>query len=76
MDRSLFHEANWAYQRIRQAEEKKKKIFGLKDQIIEILKGHTEIPEDELLDVFMRIKGLAMHLDKAIEHHYKTIDNL
>lgn len=76
MDRSLFHEANWIYLLIKKEEEKKEKLLNIKDQIVEILKGHIEIPEEELFDVFTKIKKLSEYIEKDIQKAYKQIDNL
>lgn len=76
MDRGLFYEANWIYLLIKKEEEKKNKLLNIKDQIIEILKGHIEIPEEELFDIFRRIKKLSEYIEKDIQKAYKQIDDL
>lgn len=76
MDRHSFHEANWIYQRIKIEEEKERKILGLKDQIIEILEGYYEIPEEEVFDTFHKIENLSKYVGKRIEKAYKQIDEL
>lgn len=76
MKRDSFNRANHIYQKIQLEEENKRKLYGLKDQIIELLKGHIEIPEEKIFCIFREIKDLCGYLDKSIEELYQKIEKL
>jgi hypothetical protein len=76
MDRHSFHKANVTYQRIQMVEKQKSKLWNLKAEVVEILKGHTEIPEEEIYGMFSKIESLCKYLDKDIERMYQHIDKL
>lgn len=76
MDRHLFHKANSIYSRIKLEEEKSAKLYDLRDQIIEILKGHIEIPEELIYATFSKIDELKEYVEKGIEEAYEQIDKL
>jgi hypothetical protein len=71
-----YHTANIAYEQIKSLETKKTKLYELKQQIKEILKGHTEIPEEKVFEAWNRIDDLCKYLDAKIESVYKKIEEL
>lgn len=76
MNRDTFSECNIINLRIKQLEEQKSKLLNIKNEIIEILRGHTEIPEEELFTVFNNIKKLSKYLDVDIEKLYERVNKL
>jgi hypothetical protein len=76
MDRHSFHQANWIYNSIEKEEERRAKLWSLKDDIINCLSGHIEIPEQEIFDTFHKIDDLSKYLDKSIEEKYQEIEKL
>jgi hypothetical protein len=76
MDIHLFHKANLIYSRIKLEEEKSTKLYELQGQIIIILQGHLEIPEELIFDTFHKIDELKKYVDKGIEKAYEQIDKL
>jgi hypothetical protein len=76
MDRHLFHQANWLYNSIQNAENAGKELHGLKAKIVEILKGHTEIPEEEIYAFRNQVDKLGKYLDVYIEEKYKQMESL
>lgn len=76
MDRSKFYEVSYLYSEIQLLQDKEKKMYDLRRRIIKILKGHLEIPEEELLSVFNGLEKLSKYLEKDIERLNKKIDEL
>lgn len=72
-DRSDFLKLVLAHQEIKETENKKAKLFGLKSDIIEILRGHTEIPQEDLFKTFNQIEKLCGHLDEYIKTKYSAL---
>lgn len=60
---------------IKALKEKQFKILDLKNEIKEILKGHVEIPEEKVYDVFNDIDQLSDCLNINIEKYYSKLLN-
>lgn len=73
MDISNFHEANLLYTYIKDCEDKMVELSKIKDKIVEILVGHTEIPQKEIYDTFNKIDNLNKYLKQDIENKYDKI---
>ncbi len=61
------------YQGIENLKDKKQKLYGLRQQVIDILQGHYEIPEEEVLKLFNQLEGLSKYLDDSINKIYQRV---
>jgi hypothetical protein len=73
IDRDTFFKIAILNQEIDLTKEKKQKLFGLQSQVIEILKGHTEIPQEEILDLFNQLEKLSKYLDAHIKKQFDNV---
>jgi len=73
-DRDDYLEISRQISLINNIKEKKLQLQGLKDRVIEILKGHVEIPEKEVFLVFQNLDVLSKYLDAEILRINKSFD--
>ena len=67
MDRDEFSRVIWIDRRITLEEAKVQKLHSMKSEIVEILKGHIEIPEDDIFATWNCIDKLMNHLKSNIK---------
>ena len=76
MDRNKFHEANLIYSDIELEKSKRIKLTIIKNKITDILRGHIEIPDVDIIKAWAAIDKLIQHLDDYIKKEYEKIDKL
>ncbi len=76
MTRDIFNEVCSIHYAIEQLNDKQQKLFGLHSQIVEILKGNIQIPEDDIYSVFRGLDKLSGYLKTEVEKLNKQIDEL
>ena len=75
MNRNKISEIKYQCEQISEIENKSYKLHKLKDEIVSILKGYTNIPESKIYSVFKGIDNLDEYLKKDIERVYNKIND-
>lgn len=72
-DRGDFIEIAIKYREIEALEKKKQDLYGLRDNVKEILNGHIEIPEEEIFALFNQLDKLSKYLDTNINRIHGAV---
>lgn len=72
-DKDDFCEIASDYKEIESLRRKKQDLYNIRFQIIGILEGHIEIPEEEIFKVNKQLDDLSKYLDKNIKDIYSRI---
>jgi hypothetical protein len=72
-DRGDFIEIAFKYKEIEALKKKKQDLYGLRENVKEILNGHVEIPEEEIFKLFNQLEKLSKYLDANIDKIHGSV---